>query len=86
MVQSTEDGNLEVTLDEAFLPHTLAVVDMESGDWNEDNTVSYTSHGSENFVAQYVEYDGTTYVGATASDFTEFFALIQLAVTRLEMQ
>jgi len=65
VVESTEDGNFEVTLDEAFLPHTLAVVDMESGDWNEDNTVSYTSHGSENFVAQYVEYDGTTYVGTT---------------------
>lgn len=65
VVSTTEDGNFEVTLNEAFLPHTLAGVDMDSADWNEGNTVSYMSHGSENFVAKYVVYNDTTYVGTT---------------------
>jgi len=64
-VSTTDDGNFEVTLDEAFLPHTLAVVDAEASDWNENNTVTYTSHGRQSHVAKYVVYNDTTYVGTT---------------------
>jgi hypothetical protein len=64
-VASTDgEGNLSVTIDEAFLPHTLAVVDTEQDQWNEDNTVTYESHGSYN-AAKYVSYQGTTYVGTS---------------------
>lgn len=59
------DGGFEVTLDEAFLPHTLAIVDMESGDWNEDNTVYYVQRGNEVRVAKWVSYAGTNYTGVT---------------------
>ncbi len=59
------DGNLSVELDEAFLPHDLAAVDMDSDEWNEDNTVYYVRRGSEVRVAKYIEYDGTVYVGTT---------------------
>ena len=59
------DGNLSVELDEAFLPHDLAAVDMDSDDWTEDNTVYYVRRGSEVRVAEYIEYDGTVYVGTT---------------------
>ena len=57
------DGSLSVDIDEAFLPHTLALVDIESDDWSEANTVSYMSHGSANHVAKYVQYNDTVYVG-----------------------
>ncbi|MCF7913919.1 MAG: hypothetical protein K9L66_01995, partial [Spirochaetaceae bacterium] len=56
-VSSTEDGNFEVTLNEAFLPHILAEVDVEAGDWNDNNTVTYTSHGDQSHVAKYVVYN-----------------------------
>jgi hypothetical protein len=62
---STDDGGFEVTLDEAFLPHTLAIVDMESDDWNEDNTVFYVQRGNEVRVAKWVAYNGTNYTGVT---------------------
>lgn len=64
-VKVLDDGSVDVTLDEAFLPHTLAVVDMEAAEWTEGNTVSYMSHGDELRVAKYVEYDGTVYVGTS---------------------
>jgi major membrane immunogen (membrane-anchored lipoprotein) len=57
------DGSLNVDIDEAFLPHVLALVDIESADWSEANTVSYMSHGSESDVAKYVQYNDTVYVG-----------------------
>jgi hypothetical protein len=57
------DGSLGVDIDEAFLPHTLALVDIESDDWSEANTVSYMSHGSEYHVAKYVQYNDTVYAG-----------------------
>jgi hypothetical protein len=57
------DGSLSVDIDEAFLPHILALVDIESGDWSEANTVSYVSHGSENHVAKYVQYNDKLYAG-----------------------
>lgn len=58
-------GAVSVELDEAFLPHTLAAVDIDADEWNEDNTASYVVRGEENFVAKFVEYNGTTYVGTT---------------------
>jgi hypothetical protein len=65
VIATDADGNLDVTLNEAFLPHTLALVDMESGDWTEDNTAYYVSRGNQARVAKYVEYAGTVYVGST---------------------
>ena len=65
VVTTTDDGGFEVTIDEAFLPHTLAIVDMESGDWNEDNTVFYVQRGNEVRVAKWIAYAGTNYTGVT---------------------
>lgn len=65
-VEVDGDGNLDVEIDEAFLPHTLAIVDMESGDWTEDNTVYYVQRGEQARVARWVSYDGTNYVGVNA--------------------
>ena len=57
------DGSLSVEVDEAFLPHTLALVDIESPEWSEANTVAYMSHGSELYTAKYVQYNDKVYVG-----------------------
>jgi hypothetical protein len=57
------DGSLDVEIDEAFLPHTLALVDIESDQWTEANTVMYMSHGSEEYAAKYVQYNNKVYVG-----------------------
>lgn len=67
-------GALSVELDEAFLPHTLAAVDIDADEWNEDNTVTYVQRGDENFVAKFVEYDGTTYVGTTVGGSVTYVA------------
>ncbi|MFO7849880.1 MAG: hypothetical protein R6V67_07970 [Spirochaetia bacterium] len=64
-VTVNEDGSLDATLDEAFLPHTLAIVDIESDEWDEDNTASYVVRGDEVHVAKYISYDGTNYTGET---------------------
>lgn len=64
-VTTDAEGTLSATLDEAFLPHTLAEVDMESGDWSEDNTAFYVQRGEEVRVAEYVSYNDTMYVGVT---------------------
>jgi len=65
-IASTDgEGNLDVEIDEAFLPHTLATVDMESGDWTEDNTVFYVQRGNEVRVAKWIAVGGTNYVGMT---------------------
>ena len=37
MITTDDAGEISATLDEAFMPHTLAIVDMDSDDWNEDN-------------------------------------------------
>jgi len=65
VVTTDDEGSIDVTLDEAFLPHTLAIVDMESGDWNEDNTVFYVQRGNEVRVAKWISYNGTNYTGVT---------------------
>ena len=59
------EGNYDVTLDEAFLPHTLAIVDMESDEWTDDNTATYVIRGDTVHVAKWIAYDGTNYVGET---------------------
>lgn len=65
IASTNADGEPSVQLDEAFLPHTLAAVDIEADEWNEDNTASYVVRGDTNYVAKYVVYNGTNYVGTT---------------------
>ncbi|AFG38417.1 hypothetical protein [Spirochaeta africana] len=65
VVTVTEDGVLDATLDEAFMPHTLAIVDMDADEWTEDNTVYYLQRGNQVRVAKHIAYDGTNYVGTT---------------------
>ena len=66
VVATTDDeGEFGVTIDEAFLPHTLAIVDMEADEWNEDNTVFYVQRGDEVRVAKWISYAGTNYTGVT---------------------
>lgn len=65
VVQTAEDGSLQAELDEAFLPHTLAQVNLEAPEWNEDNTAYYLSRGNQVRVAKHVSYNGTNYVGTT---------------------
>lgn len=64
-VKVLSNGSLDVEIDEAFLPHTLAIVDMDAAEWNEGNTVYYLTRGNEVRVAKYIEYDGVVYVGTT---------------------
>ena len=59
------EGNLTAELDEAFLPHSLAGVDIEAAEWTEDNTVTFVQRGDTVYVAKFVSYAGTTYVGTT---------------------
>ncbi|MDA3938950.1 MAG: hypothetical protein PF693_06540 [Spirochaetia bacterium] len=61
-VKVDNTGKLTVFLDDAFLPHVLAAVDLEATDWNADNTMGYMSHGHEAFVAKYVSYNDKVYV------------------------
>lgn len=63
VVTTTSDGEIEVRLDEAFMPHTLALVDMDDDAWTEDNTVTYRVRGNDQHAAKYVSYNGVTYVG-----------------------
>ena len=65
VVTTDDEGSIDVTLDEAFLPHTLAVVDMESDDWNEENTVFYIQRDNEVRVAKWISYNDTNYTGVT---------------------
>lgn len=60
------EGTVEFILDEAFLPHTLASVDIEAAEWNEDNTAFYQVRGEVHHVARWVSYNDTNYVGVTA--------------------
>lgn len=66
-VMTNDNGDLKVELDETFLPHTLAIVDIESDDWNEDNTVAYTGRRTT-YVAKYVSYNGKNYVGGVVGN------------------
>lgn len=59
------EGTLDVELDEWFLPHTLASVDFEAAEWTEENTASYTVRGEASYVARWVNYAGTDFVGVT---------------------
>jgi len=51
------DGVLDVEINEAFLPHTLAEVTL-GGDWNETNTLTI---GSDSY-ALYIEYSGDVFM------------------------
>jgi hypothetical protein len=64
IVKTDENGDISVSLDEAFLPHVLAGVDIESAEWNEDNTILFDSHGDA-YAAKYIEYNGKVYVGVS---------------------
>lgn len=65
IARTNAQGEVSVELDEAFLPHTLAAVDFQEDRWTEGNTVFYVVRGNRNYLARYVEYNGTTYVGTT---------------------
>ena len=80
VVRTLDEGAIDVTLDEAFLPHTLGIVDYESDEWTEDNTVFYLSRGNEVRVAKYVEYDGTVYVGNTVGTGLSYVAADEAGV------
>ncbi|NQT57893.1 MAG: hypothetical protein HQ557_02815 [Bacteroidetes bacterium] len=56
------NGLLSVYLDDAFLPHTLAVVDINEPEWDTENTATFISHGEEAYVAKYIEYGESVYV------------------------
>ena len=65
------DGAVSVDIDEAFLPHTIALVDIESDVWSKANTVAYMSRGDEYYVAKYVQYNEKVYIGVpTGSGFS----------------
>ena len=64
-VSTDAEGAITANIDEAFLPHTLAIVDIESDDWNEENTAGYVIRGNTVNVAKYVSYNDTNYVGET---------------------
>lgn len=64
-VTTDAEGAMTANVNEAFLPHSLAIVDVESDEWNEDNTVTYVVRGDTVYVARYVSYNGTNYVGNT---------------------
>ena len=64
-VMTDDNGDLTAVIDEAFLPHTLGLVDIEAAEWNEDNTTVYVSRGSDKFVAKYVGYNDKMYVGVS---------------------
>jgi hypothetical protein len=68
VVKVLPDGSLDVEIDEAFLPHTLAIVNLESDEWSEANTASYVLRGKTYYVAKHIEYDGTVYVGTTVGE------------------
>ncbi len=72
--RTNAQGEVSVELDEAFLPHTLAAVDIEADEWNEDNTASYVVRGNTNYVAKYVVYNGTNYVGTTVGTSVTYVA------------
>ncbi len=61
-VKTNENGDISVSLDEAFLPHVLASVDIEAAEWNKDNTVMFDSHGDV-YAAKYIEYNNKVYIG-----------------------
>jgi hypothetical protein len=65
IASTNADGELEVTLDEAFLPHSLAIVDIEADEWTDANTATYVIRGNTVHVARYISYDGTNYTGTT---------------------
>lgn len=64
-VSTDAEGGMTANVNEAFLPHTLAIVDFESDDWTEDNTVTYVVRGDTVYVARHVSYNDTAYVGST---------------------
>lgn len=64
-VEVLSDGSLDIEIDEAFLPHWLAIVNLESDEWSDANTTSYGLRGKTYNVAKHIEYDGTVYVGTT---------------------
>ena len=74
VVTTDANGAITATLDEAFLPHTLAVVDMDAAEWTEDNTAYYVSRGNQVRVATWVVYNGTTYTGVTVGSGLSYVA------------
>lgn len=74
IVTTDAEGNLSAQLDEAFLPHTLAIVDIDDAQWNEDNTVFYRGRSGPIYVAKHISYAGTNYVGTTVGGSVTYVA------------
>ena len=74
IVTTDNDGAVSVELDEVFLPHTLAIVDINSADWNEDNTVYYVQRNNQVRVAKHIAYNGNPYTGVTAGGSVTYVA------------
>ena len=74
VVASQADGSLRATLDEAFLPHTLAIVDIEDDQWSQENTAYYVQRGNEVRVARHIAYNGTNYTGVTVGTSLSYVA------------
>ncbi len=64
IAETNTNGDISVSFDEAFLPHVLAVVDIEAAEWNDNNTVLFDSHG-DTYAAKYIEYLDKVYVGVS---------------------
>lgn len=62
VISINEVGDISVNIDDAFLLHVLALVDIDEEKWTEDNTVKFISHGEEKHVAKYIEYNGIIYI------------------------
>lgn len=62
IVKTNDNGDISVVFDEAFLPHVLASVDIDSDDWNAENTVLFDNHGDV-YTAKYIEYVDKVYIG-----------------------
>lgn len=74
VVTTNSDGSMTAELDEAFLPHTLAIVDMDAAEWNENNTAYYVQRNRQVRVAKYIRYNGTNYTGVTVGSALSYVA------------
>lgn len=68
VITVNEAGEISVDIDDAFLLHVLALVNIEEEKWNENNTVSFLSHGEEKHVAKYIEYNDVVYIAIAVGE------------------
>jgi hypothetical protein len=73
IAKTDANGDITVSLDEAFLPHVLATIDIEAAEWTEDNTVLFDSHG-DTYAAKYIEYSSKKYIGISVGKSLSYVA------------